>query len=81
MKKKIAGLASFDDHVAAGIFEANLYEDPPLAEHFRAENHGTNWHMFCKKCGKGWSLVKQTKGMDYHPGNLLALLNHARSHK
>jgi len=81
LKKRIRGLKSFNDHVLAGVLEQNLYEDAPLAEHFRAESHGAKWHLFCRKCGKGWSLVKQTKGMDYHPGNLLHLLNHAHSHE
>jgi hypothetical protein len=49
----------------------------PLPEYFRAESDGTHWRLFCKKCKMGWSLPK---GND-HPGNLLHLLNHARSHK
>lgn len=70
-----------NDDFIQGVLDNNLYEDAPLKDHFRAESHGNKWHMFCKNCGKGWSLVKQTKGMEYHPGNLLHLLNHAYSHK
>jgi len=51
--------------------------ESPLSEYFNAESHGEKWHLFCKGCGKGWELPKG----DTHPGNLLHLLNHARSHK
>jgi hypothetical protein len=56
-------------------------EEAPLNDKFEAEDHGTKWHLFCKVCGKGWSLNKPPKGQDHTPGNLLHLLNHARSHE
>ena len=49
----------------------------PLAEYFNSESHGDSWHLFCKKCKKGWALKKDSD----HPGNLLHLLNHAHGHK
>ena len=49
----------------------------PLPEHFRAEDGGSVWRLFCRKCGKGWELKKTSN----HPGNLLHLLNHAASHR
>jgi hypothetical protein len=67
-----------------GFLDQNLYEEAPLPQYFRAKDHmgqGTHWALTCKKCGKGWTLGKKLKGQDYHPGNLLHLLNHARSHK
>lgn len=48
----------------------------PLAEYFDAEDHGKDWHLFCKKCGNGWKLAKSST----HVGNTLHLLNHAHSH-
>lgn len=48
----------------------------PLPEYFDAENHGAEWHLFCKRCGKGWSLQKSSRAV----GNILHLLNHVRSH-
>jgi hypothetical protein len=56
-------------------------EEAPLNDKFNAEDHGTKWHLFCKVCGRGWALNKKKDGEDYHPGNLLHLLNHARSHE
>ena len=50
----------------------------PLPEHFDAEDHGKAWYLFCKVCGKGWSLDKRKASQ---PGVGLRLLNHARSHK
>jgi hypothetical protein len=74
-------VSSLKDKWIKGFLNQNMFEEAPLAEHFRAVDKGRDWHMFCKKCGRGWSLVKQMKGRDYHPGNLLQLLDHARSHK
>lgn len=48
----------------------------PLPEYYNAESKGKEWHLFCKVCGKGWALKKDST----HPGNTLHLLNHARSH-
>lgn len=49
----------------------------PLPEYYDAESKVREWHLFCKVCGKGWALKKG----DNHPGNLLALLDHARGHR
>ena len=59
----------------------NKKEKSPLSEYFRGEDKGNKWHLFCRKCGKGWALNKPTDGPGVHPGNLLHLLNHAHSHK
>jgi len=48
----------------------------PLPEYFDAKDHGQDWHLFCKVCGAGWALAKNNTA----PGNVLHLLNHARSH-
>lgn len=48
----------------------------PLPDHFTSTSHGPDWHLYCRKCGRGWSLPKSND----RPGNLLHLLNHARSH-
>jgi len=48
----------------------------PFPEHFKAESKGKVWHLYCRHCDKGWALLKTSN----HPGNLLHLLNHARSH-
>jgi hypothetical protein len=50
--------------------------EAPLSEYFDAVSKGTKWHLFCKKCGRGWELPKDNE----HVGNTLHLLNHARSH-
>lgn len=52
-------------------------QKPPLPEYFEAKDKGQNWHLFCRKCGKGWALKKSSQAV----GNLLHLLNHARSHE
>jgi hypothetical protein len=49
----------------------------PLPKYFRVIDAGEDWHLRCKVCGKGWALKKHND----HPGNLLALLNHAHSHR
>lgn len=51
--------------------------EPPLPDHFDAEDAGKNWNLWCKGCNKGWALPKDNN----HPGNLLKLLEHAYSHK
>ncbi len=48
----------------------------PLPEYFNAKSVGNKWELRCKRCDVGWSLPKDNK----HPGNILHLLNHARSH-
>lgn len=50
----------------------------PLPEYFDAEDKGTEWHLFCKTCGRGWAFPKDAAE---RPGVLLPLLNHAHSHK
>lgn len=48
-----------------------------LIRGFNFEDHGAKFHVFCKKCGKGWSLQKDSR----HTGNVLHLLNHEAGHK
>jgi hypothetical protein len=51
-------------------------DKPPLPDqYFEAESVGNRWHLYCKRCGEGWSLSK-----DPQPESLLRLLDHARSH-
>jgi hypothetical protein len=54
-----------------------MKQTPPLPEQFTAKSVGNQWHLRCRLCNRGWSLPKNNT----HPGNLLALLNHAHSHK
>lgn len=49
----------------------------PFPDRFRSEDHGDVYHLFCRVCGRGWSLKKSSTG----PGNRLALLDHAASHE
>jgi hypothetical protein len=58
-----------------------LKEEAPLTDKFNVEDHGAEWHLFCKVCGKGWALKKPATGEGAHIGNLLHLLNHAAGHK
>jgi len=53
----------------------------PLAEYFEGSDKGDHWEMWCKRCNKGWSLKKPDPGKEVGVGNLLHLLNHARSHE
>lgn len=50
--------------------------EAPLPKYYDVEDAGDEWNLWCKRCGKGWALSKQST----HPGNLLHLLDHARSH-
>jgi hypothetical protein len=59
----------------SGKAEASRPE-APLSEYYKATSVGDLWHLHCKVCDAGWSLPKGNK----HPGNLLRLLDHARSH-
>ncbi len=55
---------------------ATVDDAPELAsvkDKFDIEDHGKEWHLFCKVCGKGYALKKGV----HHIGNSLALLNHA----
>ena len=51
--------------------------DAPLPTYFNARSRGNKWHLSCKWCGRVWALPKAND----HPGNILHLLNHARSHE
>jgi len=56
--------------------------DAPLSQYFDAEDdRSESWNMWCKHCKKGWSLKKPKPGEQVGVGNLLHLLNHAKSHK
>lgn len=57
--------------------EVEVKKEPDLEAYFKIEEHETEWCYFCKTCKKGWRLSKESIA----PGNLLFLLNHARSHK
>jgi hypothetical protein len=54
-----------------------LDENDPLAKYYIAVDKGTKWHMLCKQCDEAWAVPKD--GLD-KVGNMLFLLNHARSH-
>jgi hypothetical protein len=54
-----------------------LDEKAPLSDYYIGVDKGTKWHMLCKECDEAWSVPKDTIGT---PGNMLFLLNHARSH-
>jgi hypothetical protein len=52
----------------------------PIRKYFKVEQagkaHPKFWLIVCPKCEQMWHLGKDSK----HPGNVLHLLNHARSH-
>lgn len=48
----------------------------PLPDHYWATDGGRVWNLYCRVCGKGWTLLKSDKS----PGNVLRLLDHARGH-
>lgn len=48
-----------------------------LKSYFRIEEHETEWKYFCKRCGLGWRLSKDSMQTE---GNYLFLRNHAFSH-
>lgn len=52
-------------------------EKSPLPDHFDAKSVGGDWHLTCKVCKRRWALPKNND----HPGNILRLLNHAKSHE
>jgi len=75
-KREVLGI--LNNFVAQETARAKAPSAPaPLPKYFRAKDKGDAWHLFCRKCGKGWSLKKASN----HPGNHLHLLNHARSHE
>jgi hypothetical protein len=48
----------------------------PLPNYYDAKRVGDKWNLTCEVCGKKWSLPIGNN----HPGNILALLDHALSH-
>lgn len=44
---------------------------------FNVEDAGKDFHVWCKRCSKGWALKKTSS----HVGNVLHLLNHEASHR
>ncbi len=66
---------STTDTTHAGFLPASI------TDRFNVEDHGPKLHLFCKKCGAGWSLRKPEKTRELTVGNTLHLLNHAASHK
>jgi hypothetical protein len=51
-------------------------ETYPLEKHYIVVDKGTKWHLLCKQCDEAWSVPKD----GLKAGNMLHLLNHARSH-
>ena len=47
-----------------------------LRPHYRIEQHGSKYHIYCKACGQGWSLPVGSIKV----GAILKLLDHAHSH-
>jgi len=52
----------------------------PLKEFFNAVDKKTYWELWCKRCDRGWRMNKPLEGIELKAGNLVHLLNHARSH-
>jgi len=48
-----------------------------LREHYNIEVKGSEYHLCCKVCGRGWALPRGSQAV----GALLRLLDHARSHQ
>lgn len=51
--------------------------EPPLTEYYDVIERKGRWEFRCKRCREGWSLPISDNP---HPGNLLTMLNHAKSH-
>jgi hypothetical protein len=47
-----------------------------LRAYYHIETHGSRYHIYCKVCGRGWSLPVGKATI----GAVLKLLNHAHSH-
>ncbi|MFZ5832274.1 MAG: hypothetical protein ACOY3P_19485 [Planctomycetota bacterium] len=47
-----------------------------LKDHFDVQQHGRNYHIYCKACRHGWSLPRDRISI----GSALKLLDHAYSH-
>ena len=52
-----------------------------LRDKFSVGDTAKSWLVRCAHCGKRWSLEKPAEGEKMHPGNVLALLNHAAGHR
>lgn len=63
------------DVVECGEGDSFMHDIPGIKRSFDIEDKGDAWHLHCKLCKIGWALHK-TKNTA--PGNILALLNHAR---
>jgi len=48
-----------------------------LRPYYRIKQHGDSYHIYCKVCGRGWTLPV----VNVSVGNILRLLDHGRSHK
>lgn len=51
---------------------------PAIVSHFNVKRTAYAWILTCKVCRQRWEL--KFKGAS-HPGNILGLLDHARSHE
>jgi len=55
-----------------------MNHDPDsLRPYYRIKQHGDSYHIYCKVCGRGWTLPV----VNVSVGNILRLLDHGRSHK
>lgn len=62
---------------------SNKSHGPPLAltQYYEANDKGEFWELWCRICARGWRLDKPRQlGGAIKAGNILHLLNHARSH-
>lgn len=50
---------------------------PAIEKYYYVEDKGTKWHLLCPACDEAWSVPKDKA---HAIGNILHLLNHARSH-
>ena len=54
-----------------------------VLDYFEVTNRRTFWELWCRGCRRGWQLDYSVADRDGEiaPGNILHLLNHAKSHK
>lgn len=52
-----------------------------LRDKFTIRDTVSDWLIGCPKCRKRWALEKPAEGATMHPGNILALLDHAAGHR
>jgi hypothetical protein len=52
-----------------------------VRQYFKVTETLAQWELRCLKCRANYALLKRPSGGEIHPGNILALLNHAYSHK